>query len=157
MNIDIEYLGGPEVKALNLTDSEIIDAVERGLDAAGRGQTVIEPRTHLRPDAGTEGHFNILRGYIEPLDLAGVKIVGDFVDNYKNGLPSEMALLNLFCPKTGAPRAVIDAAGIGTSVRAAQRTGTCDCSTACSTLKRFAFTADALKAEMLSQKGSAMI
>jgi len=112
MNIDIEYLGGPEVKALNLTDSEIIDAVERGLGAAGRGQTVIEPRTHLRPDAGTEGHFNILRGYIEPLDLAGVKIVGDFVDNYKNGLPSEMALLNLFCPKTGAPRAVIDAAGI---------------------------------------------
>ena len=112
MNIDIEYLGGPQVKALNLTDAEIIAAVERGLDAAGRGQTVIEPRTHLKPDAGTEGHFNILRGYIEPLDLAGVKIVGDFVDNYKNGLPSEMALLNLFCPRTGMPRAVIDAAGI---------------------------------------------
>ena len=112
MNIDIEYLGGPQVKALNLTDAEIIAAVERGLDAAGRGQTVIGPRTHLKPDAGTEGHFNILRGYIEPLDLAGVKIVGDFVDNYKNGLPSEMALLNLFCPRTGMPRAVIDAAGI---------------------------------------------
>ena len=112
MNIDIEYLGGPQVKALNLTDAEIIAAVETGLAAAGRGQTVIEPRTHLKPDAGTEGHFNILRGYIEPLDLAGVKIVGDFVDNYKTGLPSEMALLNLFCPRTGMPRAVIDAAGI---------------------------------------------
>ncbi len=112
MNIDIEYLGGPEIKALNLTDAEIIAAVETGLDAAGRGQTVIEPRTHLQPNAGTEGHFNILRGYIEPLDLAGVKIVGDFVDNYKSGLPSEMALLNLFCPRTGMPRAVIDAAGI---------------------------------------------
>ena len=37
MNIDIEYLGGPEVKALNLTDAEIIAAVERGLDAAGHG------------------------------------------------------------------------------------------------------------------------
>ena len=49
MNIDIEYLGGPQVKALNLTDAEIIAAVERGLDAAGRGQTVIEPRTHLNP------------------------------------------------------------------------------------------------------------
>ena len=112
MNIDIEFLGGPEVKALNLTDAEIITAVETGLEAAGRGQTVIEPRTHLKPNAGTEGHFNVLRGYIEPLDLAGVKIVGDFVDNYKSGLPSEMALLNLFCPRTGMPRAVIDAAGI---------------------------------------------
>ncbi len=112
MNIDIEYLGGPEVKALNLTDAEIIAAVEKGLEASGNRQTVIEPRTHLQPNAGTEGHFNILRGYIQPLDLAGVKIVGDFVDNYKSGLPSEMALLNLFCPRTGMPRAVIDAAGI---------------------------------------------
>ncbi len=112
MRIEIEYLGGPEVKALELTDSEIIAAVESGLHAAGSGQTVIEPRTHLKPDAGTEGHFNVLRGYVAPLDVAGVKIVGDFVDNYKQGLPSEMALLNLFCPRTGTPRAVIDAAGI---------------------------------------------
>ena len=112
MNIDIEYLGGPEVKALALTDEEIIAAVETGLAAAGQGQTVIEPRTHLTPNAGTEGHFNILRGYVAPLDLAGVKVVGDFVNNYQQDLPSEMALLNLFCPKTGTPRAVIDAAGI---------------------------------------------
>lgn len=112
MQIDIEYLGGPEVKALDLTDAEILAAVEGGLDAAGRGQTVIEPRCHLNPNAGTEGHFNILRGYVAPLDYAGVKVVGDFVDNYKQGLPSEMALLNLFDPRTGAPRAVIDAAGL---------------------------------------------
>jgi ornithine cyclodeaminase len=49
---------------------------------------------------------------VAPLGYAGVKIVGDFVDNYTRGLPSEMALLNLFDPRTGAPRAVIDAAGI---------------------------------------------
>ena len=59
MTIDIEYLGGPEVKALGLTDAEIIAAVETALDASGRGQTVIEPRVHLKPDAGTEGHFNM--------------------------------------------------------------------------------------------------
>ena len=33
--------------------------------------------------------------------LAGVKIVGDYVDNWQKGLPSEMALLNLFDPRTG--------------------------------------------------------
>ncbi len=112
MEIDIEYLGGPEVHELALTNDEIIAAVETALDASGRGQTVIEPRMHLKPDAGTKGHFNVLRGYVAPLDMAGVKIVGDFVDNYKSGLPSEMALLNLFCPRTGMPKAVIDAAGI---------------------------------------------
>ena len=58
------------------------------------------------------GHFNVLRGYIEPLGVAGVKIVGDYVNNYKQGLPSEMALLNLFDPRTGMPLAVIDATAI---------------------------------------------
>jgi len=109
--IHIEYLGGPEVAELALTDTEILDAVEAGLVAAGRGETVIEPRMHLRPGVA-EGHFNVLRGYVGPTGYAGVKIVGDFVDNYRQGMPSEMALLNLFDPATGAPRAVIDAAGI---------------------------------------------
>jgi ornithine cyclodeaminase len=41
-----------------------------------------------------------------------VKIVGDFLDNYEQGLPSEMALLNLFDPRTGMPRAILDATAI---------------------------------------------
>jgi len=110
--IEIAYLGGPEVAQAALTDDEILDAVEQGLVAAGRGQTTIEPRVHLQPDPAFNGHFNVLRGYVAPLGYAGVKIVGDYVDNYQHGLPSEMALLNLFCPKTGTPRAVIDASGI---------------------------------------------
>ncbi|MGI9405842.1 MAG: ornithine cyclodeaminase family protein [Hyphomicrobiaceae bacterium] len=111
-NIEIEYLGGPQVSELALTDEEILSAVEGGLVAAGEGKTVIEPRLHLTPNPETDGHFNVLRGYVEPLGYAGVKIVGDFFNNYKQGLPSEMALLNLFCPRTGMPKAVIDAAGI---------------------------------------------
>lgn len=110
--IEIEYLGGPQVAALGLTDDEILDAVDAGLVAAGQGRTVIEPRLHLVPDPAFNGHFNVLRGYVAPLGLAGVKIVGDYVDNYRRGLPSEMALLNLFDPETGTPLAVIDASGI---------------------------------------------
>lgn len=109
--IEIEYLGGPQIAQLGLTFQEILDAVEGGLAAAGRGETVIHPRLHLRPEVAN-GHFNVLRGYVGPTGYAGVKIVGDFVDNYKKGLPSEMALLNLFDPHTGTPKAVIDAAGI---------------------------------------------
>src|SRR5207244_2889150 len=69
-------------------------------------------RMHLAPDASFNGHFNVLRGYIAPMTLAGVKIVGDFVDNWQQGLPSEMGLLNLFDPRTGRPVAIIDAAGL---------------------------------------------
>jgi len=110
--IDIQYLNGRDIDALEITNDEILTAVETALRAAGNGQTVIEPRMHLLPDPRFNGHFNVLRGYIKPLELAGVKIVGDYVDNYKKGLPSEMAILNLFNPTNGMPVAMIDATAI---------------------------------------------
>src|SRR6266446_1354274 len=111
-DIHITYLNGPDVERLALADDEILAAVEAALAAQGRGETVIEPRVHLIPESPAKGHFNILRGYVKPLGVAGVKVVGDFVDNYKRGLPSEMALLNLFDPQTGMPRALLDATAI---------------------------------------------
>jgi alanine dehydrogenase len=111
-SIKIIYLNGPDVARLALADDEILAAVEAVLRAQGRRETVIEPRVHLIPESSAKGHFNVLRGYVKPLGLAGVKVVGDFVDNYKVGLPSEMALLNLFDPETGKPLAVINATAI---------------------------------------------
>jgi ornithine cyclodeaminase len=112
MQINLHYLSGPDIERLEMTDAEILAAVEAGLKAQGQGQTVIEPRMHLVPGDGIAGHFNVLRGVVKPLGFAGVKVVGDFVDNYKQGLPSEMALLNLFSPTTGMPAAIIDATAI---------------------------------------------
>ncbi len=106
------YLNGQDVEMLDLQNEEILTAIENGLRAQGSGETKIEPRVHLIPDNSAKGHFNILRGYVKPLDVAGVKIVGDFVDNYKKGLPSEMAILNLFSPETGVIKAMVDATGI---------------------------------------------
>ena len=108
----VTYLNGPDVERLALTDDEILDAVEAALRAQGEGRTVLEPRVHLKPDATVDGHFNVLRGAVLPLGLAGVKVVGDFHGNYRADLPSEMGLLALFDPATGQPRAVVDAAGI---------------------------------------------
>jgi len=110
--ISFTYLNGPDIAALEMTDQEILDAVEAGLRAQGEGQTVIEPRVHLEPDPTFRGHFNVLRGYVAPLGYAGVKIVGDYIDNYQRGLPSEMAMLNLFDPRTGMPLALLDATAI---------------------------------------------
>ncbi|MDQ6433272.1 ornithine cyclodeaminase family protein [Mesorhizobium sp. LHD-90] len=107
--IYIDYLNALDIEALAMTDGEILDAVEAGLIAQGNGQTVIEPRVHLEPNPDFHGHFNVLRGYVAPLDAAGVKIVGDYVDNYLHGLPSEFGILNLFDPRTGTPRAILDA------------------------------------------------
>lgn len=108
----VDYLNHRDVAALAMSDAEILAAVEGGLSAQGRGEAVIEPRMHLVPEKDYPGHFNVLRGYLRPLGVAGVKIVGDYYRNYEAGLPSELALLNLFDPKTGAPLAIIDASDI---------------------------------------------
>ena len=110
--LHLTYLNHADIQALAMTDAEIIAAVEHALLAQGRGQTVIEPRLHLVPEKDYPGHFNVLRGYIRPLGVAGVKVVGDFYRNYERGLPSELAVLNLFDPQTGAPVAIIDASDI---------------------------------------------
>lgn len=113
--INLHYLNYPDVQKLAMTDAEIIAAVEQGLVAQARGEATIEPRMHLVPEKDYPGHFNVLRGYIRTLGergVAGVKVVGDFYRNYEIGLPSELAILNLFDPKNGVPVAIIDASDI---------------------------------------------
>jgi alanine dehydrogenase len=123
--IYLTYLNRADVEAAALSDAEILATIEGSLAMQGRGETVIEPRTHLEPRSGVAGHFNVLRGWIGggPSDgpsggpsggpgVAGVKVIGDFVENYRQDLPSELGLLCLFDPRTGAPTAVLDASGI---------------------------------------------
>jgi alanine dehydrogenase len=73
----LTYLNRNDVEAAALTDEEISSTVEASLAMQGRGETVIEPRTHLEPRSGVEGHFNVLRGWIGgELDVAGRVSVG---------------------------------------------------------------------------------
>ena len=110
--LEIRYLSGHDVDRLAIGPDLILDATERALAAQGRGEVVLEPREHLVPDPAFDGHFNVLRAYVAPLDVAGVKVVGDYHGNYKLGLPSELALLTLYDPRTGVPRAILDATAI---------------------------------------------
>jgi alanine dehydrogenase len=108
----LRFLSGTDIDALAITDADVIAAVEGVVAAHGRGETVFEPRTHLVPDNGGAGHFNILRGHVSTLGdhgLSGVKVVGDFVPNYERGLPSELALMTVYDPATGVPLAILDA------------------------------------------------
>jgi alanine dehydrogenase len=108
-SLEITYLDGADVEAAALADDEILDCIRGVLAAQGRRETVIEPRTHLFP-RGAGGHFNVLRGATP--EHAGVKVVGDYVDNHLRGLPSELALLLLMDPRTGVPVAILDATAI---------------------------------------------
>lgn len=108
----LRYLSGPDIDSLELTNAEIIQSIDDVMSAHGRGETVFEPRMHLMPDNGGVGHFNVLRGHVTTLGdrgVSAVKVVGDFVPNYLEGLPSELAMATLFDPHNGVPLSVMDA------------------------------------------------
>jgi alanine dehydrogenase len=116
--LSFRFVAGPDVDALDLGRAEILAAVEGAVRAQGEGRVVLEPRVHLAPPNGGAGHFNLLRGHLEPEHVSGVKVVGDFVGNWRLGLPSELALVLLLDPDTGMPLGLVD----GTMLTAA-RTG----------------------------------
>ena len=116
--LQLRFISGPDVDRLGLTRTEIFDAVTAAVRAQGNGEVVLEPRVHLAPPNGGRGHFNILRAHLGTARVSGVKVVGDFVDNHRQQLPSELALITLYDPDTGVPLAIVD----GTMITAA-RTG----------------------------------
>ena len=112
----LRFVSDLDVDRLRLTRGDILGAVEGAVRAQGEGRVVLEPRVHLTPPNGGKGHFNVLRGYVGTDDVCGVKVVGDFVENYLRGLPSELATVSLFDPETGVPLGMVDATMI-TSAR----------------------------------------
>jgi alanine dehydrogenase len=107
--LQLRFVSGADIDRLALTRTEIYSAVKDAVIAQGNGQVVLEPRVHLVPPNGGRGHFNILRGHLGPNKVSGVKVVSDFVDNYRLQLPSELALVTLYDPDTGVPHAIVDA------------------------------------------------
>jgi alanine dehydrogenase len=118
VRLQLRFISGPDIERLRLSRTEIFAAVEDVVRAQGNGEVVLEPRVHLMPPNDGRGHFNILRGHINALNVSGIKVVGDFVDNRRQQLPSELALITLFDPMTGVPLVIMD----GTLITAA-RTG----------------------------------
>jgi ornithine cyclodeaminase len=116
--MEVRFVSAADIEGLGLSRSEIFRAVEEVVEAQGHGEVVLEPRMHLMPRPAGGGHFNVLRAHLSRQNVSGVKVVGDFVENYRRGLPSELALITLYHAQTGAPVAIVD----GTEITAA-RTG----------------------------------
>jgi alanine dehydrogenase len=121
-DISLVFLDRAQVEALSPEPTTLLSVIETGLSAHGRRQVVMPPKAHLHLDSLFNGHFNILSGYVAPIRRAGVKVVGDYVDNWRHGLPSEVALLTLYDPESGVPCCIMDATSLTW-----QRTGAVTC------------------------------
>ena len=106
--IKILFLSKDDVESLELSLVDVMTVIEQGLVAHGEKNVIMPSKSHLVLDFPNK-LFNILKGYVAPVNAAGVKVICDFHDNYQHNLPSELALLTLYDPTTGTPLAIVDA------------------------------------------------
>jgi ornithine cyclodeaminase/alanine dehydrogenase-like protein (mu-crystallin family) len=114
--VDLVYLSQADVKGLGMTMREVLDALDLGFAAKGRGNTEMPPKPgiHTRPDC----FIHAMPAYVQELEVAGLKWVSGYPPNTAKGLPYISGLLVLNDCETGMPLAVMDCAWI-----TAMRTG----------------------------------
>jgi len=110
--IKLLFLSKEEVDSLDIPNDRIVEEIEKGLEAHGNDDVVMPPKDHLELEPKYEGHYNLLKGYVGTIDVAGVKVIGDYYYNYLRGLPSELAMLTLYRSDSGVPFAIMDATQI---------------------------------------------
>jgi alanine dehydrogenase len=111
MTFDVLWLSRADIDSLGLTMPEIMDEVERGFAAMGRGDVEMPAKIgiHTRKDCFNHSMPCYAGG---ELDMAGVKVVSGYPPNQKKGLPYITGIWCLFDPETGIIRSVMDAAWI---------------------------------------------
>lgn len=87
---------------------DVITCVESTWKWFGEKQVIMPAKiTTDMSSAGVNGWFNSMPAYIHPLHSAGIKVVGGYSDNPKNGLPFIRANLLLTDPSNGDLRALV--------------------------------------------------
>lgn len=91
-----------------VTIDDVIECVENTWKWYGEKSVIMPPKiTTDMSSAGVNGWFNSMPSYIGPMDSAGIKVVGGYSDNPKNGLPFIRANLLLTDPHNGDLRALM--------------------------------------------------
>lgn len=87
---------------------DVIECVENTWKWYGAKQVIMPSKiTTDMSSVGVNGWFNSMPSYIHPLSSAGIKVVGGYSDNPKNGLPFIRANLLVTDPSNGDLRALV--------------------------------------------------
>ena len=103
---------------------EVVEAVDRGCAAKGRGEVVMPPKLSLHGDG--DAYSQVMAATLQGDGGLGAKWVTLYPQNVARGLPITNGLVVLSDPETGLPAAVMDAGAItawrtGASVGVAAR------------------------------------
>ena len=121
MDLKVKMLTMDDVKQL-LTMKDAIELVESAFREKGLKRVQMPPKQYLYFKKH-KGDLRIMPSYLAELDEVGVKLVNVHPDNpAKYNLPTVMAIILLFDPKTGAPISIMDGTFI-TSMRTGAAAG----------------------------------
>lgn len=111
MATEVLWISAKEIDQLGITMKEIMDAVETGFAAIGRGEGEMPAKIgiHPREDCFIHAMPCYLGGDI---DRAGVKCVSGYPPNPAKGHPYITGIMLVNDPETGLPAAVMDAAWV---------------------------------------------
>jgi ornithine cyclodeaminase/alanine dehydrogenase-like protein (mu-crystallin family) len=112
MDSNLLYLTQTDVKAVNLSMAEIIEAVEKGFHELGKGRVEMPPKPGIHPGEGGANFIHAMPAYIPAMNAAGMKWVSGYPGNMQKGLPYITGLLLLNDPETGIPISVMDCSWI---------------------------------------------
>jgi len=102
------FIIGEETVRKYLTVEDVIDCVEKTWRWYGEGKVVMPNKiTTDMSEVGVPGWFNSMPAYIQPMDVAGLKIVGGYDGNKALGLPYIKANVVITDSRTGILRALI--------------------------------------------------
>jgi ornithine cyclodeaminase/alanine dehydrogenase len=124
LNKNTLLLSQSEVSQL-VTIDEVIDTVEEVFKAHGRREVVMPAKITLDlKRMGIESWTNAMPAYIKPLNAAGIKWAGGYINNSSKGLPYIFATIILQDPETGQQISIMDGAYI-TNLRTGAVAGLC--------------------------------
>ncbi|MBI2002109.1 MAG: ornithine cyclodeaminase family protein [candidate division NC10 bacterium] len=116
MGSEVLYLSRADVEKVGLPMAEIIAAVEAVFREKGEGRVEMPSKIGIHP--APDDFLHAMPAYVASPRAAGIKWVGNFLQNRARGLPTISGLVLLNDPDTGLPMAIMDCTWI-----TAKRTG----------------------------------
>lgn len=110
MSGSLLYLSRDDLASLGVAPLEVVDAVDAGCAARGRGEVVMPPKLSLHGEG--DAYSQVMAAVLPGGAGLGAKWVTLFPQNAARGLPITNGLVVLSDPVTGLPSAVLDAATI---------------------------------------------
>lgn len=108
--VEFLYLSNEEVYSLRPTYRQIVEICESCTREKAEGRTQMPAKTRVTPR--DEMYVHAKPGYIESIDVSGIKWQSNVEDNPGRGLPNNIGLIILTNSSDGSPRAVMDCSWI---------------------------------------------